>query len=313
MDELVSDSYLNEENLSAVEFTLPELEKVRFERDAEHPILKAAWVKLTSHDLIITGQTNKANTISSWNRFYDFMCSRGYLSITNTPVTIFNEFGVFVSDNADPYRITRPLFLAVEKYFESNAHTLSVEEYDYLRETINSFDLQRTTPAKKPTLSMMFEDCPFSDSELLVSLRLVCANIICIEQEVKDEILSDPCCEFLKELKPEELKKSSYYTSINSIAPAFKSFIGPVMEAIAVSDNDWAKECILTEFFNNGGHNFDLHTGNVTAVYDEFTSGRTRTKKRLITGIQKKEIQKKWLTLDLVLGRLAKDMAIQKS
>ena len=286
-------------NLVGLNFSIPELESVKITSNAEHPIFKAIWFRLTSHEFAQTSNKNREIVVKEANRLYDFMCLKEYHSIDTTPVTVFNEFGIYISATTDPYRVTRPIVLAVERYIQANSHKLSIEEFDFIVKATNEFDLQRTLPSKKPSLFMRFDDCPYSDADLLVSLRLVCANLICMEQEVKDKLLQHPACSLLRDIKNDNgVEKDKYkkpiYKAVSSTTHGFHKFIGPVMQAIALTDNDWAKECILTTFINNRNYDLVITTDNVTDIFKEFTSGMTRTEAKLpLSNKQIEEIKEK--------------------
>lgn len=257
------------------------LDKLEVPAETEHPILQAIWFKFYSKKFAKLGDGSVKIWVRGANKLYHFLTNRGYTAINTTPVTIFNEWAITLAqdkDSSKSYYQVRPFVTAVKDYFFAKGSLLSIDEYDFLNQVIQEFDIQRRSSKKKPPLSMMFSNCPYGDDELLVSLRLVCANIILLEQKAKDTILNQEYCRHFLEFECDSVSNPYYLQSFNSGSNECRTIMLPIFKAIFEENNEFAKECVLTEVFSNYNFDYCLNSSNVSDLYAEFIS----PKKKLI-------------------------------
>jgi hypothetical protein len=251
------------------------LAKLEVLADTEHPILQAVWFKFSSNKFAKLGDGSVSIWVKGANKLNHFLLSRGYTSIETTPVTVFNEWAIALAqdeDSSKSYNQVRPFVTAAEGYFFDKGSLLSVDEYDFLSQVIQEFDIQRRGSKKKPPLSMMFPNCPYGDDELLVSLRLVCANIILLEQKAKDSILNQEYCGHFLKFECDSVSRPYYLHSFHSGHNECRTLMLPIFKAISKENNELAKECVLTEVFSNQNFNYNLNTSNLGDLYAEFIS-----------------------------------------
>ncbi len=249
--------------------------------DTEHPLFKALWFRFQSKKFA----KNQDSTVKAWvrdtNRFVRFLESKGYTSIENTPITVFNEWGKLLNIKT-AYDTIIKFKSAADEYFCEKMSELGVDEFDFLSGAIEEFSIQKRASDKKLPLSMMFAKCPFADDELYISLRLVCANLILLEQQAKDSILSQESCKHYQEFDYDSVSKEEYAHSFSTKDSERRRLMGPVFEAITKENNEYAKEWILQEILSNPhrsgsqhsvklkkGFDNTLNTGNVNELYAE--------------------------------------------
>lgn len=251
------------------------LEKLEVSADTKHPILQAVWFKFNSKGFAKLSDGTVRNWVSGANKLNKFLVGKDYTSIDTTPMTIFNEWAIELAkgeESSKSYKQVRPFVIATEDYFFKRSSSLSVNEYDFLDRVIQEFDIQRRGSKKKPPLSMMFSNCPYGDDELLVSLRLVCANVILLEQKAKDSILNQECCDNFLEFEYDSVSKPYYLHSLNSGVEECRKLMHPIFEAIFEENNEFAKECVLTEVFSNNNFDYRLNSSKLGDLYTEFIS-----------------------------------------
>lgn len=251
------------------------LDKLEVSADTNHPILQAIWFKFSSKEFAKLGDGSVSIWVRGTNKLNKFLVDKGYTSIDTTPVTVFNEWAIALAqdeDSSKSYNQVRPFVTAVEAHFFAKGSLLSVDEYDFLDRVIQEFDIQRRGSKKKPPLSMMFSNCPYGDDELLVSLRLVCANIILLEQKAKDSILSQEYCEHFLKFDCDSVSKPYYLDSLNSGHNECRTIMLPIFKAIFEQKNEFAKECVLTEIFSNNNFHYCINSSNLGGLYAEFIS-----------------------------------------
>jgi hypothetical protein len=237
-------------NMKAVTTVSSRLKGLIMPVDTQHPLLKAVWFKFQSKAFAKSQNTTVKNWVQSTNRFVKFLKSKGYTSIDNTPVTVFNEWGKILNTKTAK-DVVHPFKSAADKYLQKKGSELNVAEYDFLSRAVQEFSLQRRSPDKKLPLSMMFADCPFADDELFSSLRLVCANLILLEQHAKDLILSQEWCEHYQALDCDSVSKAEHLHSFSSMHSECRELYRPVFEAITTGNNEYAKELVLLDIIYN--------------------------------------------------------------
>ncbi|NDV92794.1 hypothetical protein GTH32_16610 [Alteromonas sp. 345S023] len=267
---------------------------------SSHPTLKALWYKLKSTSFAEYSTANRKLLVSQYNRYYEFLQAHGYLSIEDSPITLFNEYGVFINreSGVKPYRLVNPIVLLSKTYLSDNAAQIETEEYDFLVRAIENFNLQRDQAEKKLTLAFLFEACPYTDVELLISLRLICAHIITTEYEAKKDLLHNNHLEKHIEKVFSQSKRNARSIDFGrydawSSSKQFKKIYEPVMRAIYESQSDIAKERLLTSIFLNRGIEDILDSDNIEEIYNNFITVRDtkrplRLSKRNIIDIKKR-------------------------
>lgn len=274
--------------------------------DTEHPLFKALWFKFQSKKFAKYQDKTTKVWVYNTNRFVRFLESKGYTSIENTPITVFNEWGKSLNIKT-AYDVVSPFKSAADEYFCEKMSELGVDEFDFLSGVIKEFSIQRRASDKKLPLSMMFAKCPFADDELYISLRLVCANLILLEQQAKDSILSQESCKHYQEFDCDSVSKEEYVHSFSSINQESRTLMCPVFEAITKGNNEYAKEWILQEILSNPYRNgsqhsvklkkeFDntLNTGNVNELYAELLAYKeNRLAKSRVSASDIEEIKEK--------------------
>lgn len=246
-----------------------------------HPTIRALWAKLKSTSFAEYSTASRKLMLSQYNRYYKFLQTNGYLSIEDTPITLFNEYGLFVNreSGVKPYKLVNPIVLLSKTYLSENAAQLDTEEYDFLVRAIENFNLQRDQEEKKLTLAFLFDNCPYTDVELLISLRLVCAHIIYIEYETKKDLLNTNNLEkhIINKYTQSKIEESRFdcgkYDTWSS-SKRFKNIYEPVMKAIYESQNKIAQERLLTSVLSNRGIELKLDSDNIEKIYKKFITVR---------------------------------------
>ncbi|NYR13717.1 hypothetical protein HC000_14775 [Pseudoalteromonas sp. MIP2626] len=272
------------------------LDDLEMPAGTKHPILQAVWFKFRSKGFAKLGDGSVKIWVRTANKLNRFLMNKGYTSINTTPVTVFNEWAIALAngiDSSKSYNQVRPFVTAVEGYFFSKGSLLSIDEYDFLNQVIQEFDIQRRGSKKKPPLSMIFSNCPYGDDELLVSLRLVCANIILLEQKAKDSILNQEYCEHFLEFESDSVSKPYYLHSFNSGSNECRTIMLPIFKAIFEENNEFAKECVLTEIFINNNFDYCLNSCNLGDLYTEFISPKKMLVESPLSSDEVEEIKNK--------------------
>ena len=84
--------------------------------DTEHPLFKALWFKFQSKKFAKYQDKTTKVWVYNTNRFVRFLESKGYTSIENTPITVFNEWGKLLNTKS-AYSTIIKFKSAADEYF----------------------------------------------------------------------------------------------------------------------------------------------------------------------------------------------------
>lgn len=248
--------------------------------DAQHPLLKAIWFHFHSKASKRLADSTFNGHVRNTNRFVNFLKDKGYTSIDNTPDTVFNEWGKQINTKSAYYSVQALMSMADKylKHLQGTCAEINIHQSDFLSRAVQKFSLQIRPSDKKLPLSQMFLNCPYPDDEMLLSLRLVAANLILLEQQTKDLILSQEGCGHYDSLDCREVSKTEYRRFFISYSAESREFYRPVFKSILTANIDYAKESILHEIIYNHStlssikgreFKFEIDASNVNELYDE--------------------------------------------
>jgi hypothetical protein len=147
--------------------------------------------------------------------FFKFVENKGWKKDSDVPVKVFDEFTQFVKNNTRGQgnsvgNTVKVAAKALKWYVDANKSAKAQNSERELVAKYLSFlpKFQRLDSNARPSLSEMFPECPYTDRELIRSLRLVCCWVILEYSSHRSELLEDKDVQKeLAKLKGKDLTK----------------------------------------------------------------------------------------------------------
>jgi hypothetical protein len=232
--------------------------------------------KLTLHLIIVKylssvifrsfSQGYKLAVCSDIELFFDFIDKKPYSADFDIPNDVLDEYVQYLreSTNKNSNSVSTSLFNTIRpmEWFAEQDDDESNSEYkEILRVYIaNAPHIPKSEPTSTPPLSKLFKDCPFSDTEIIKSLRLVCCWTLLQYSEQRKTLLKNDCVSDVAiQLKQGDawlppLSYASFGKEMADTAPDCLRQYEPLLKAVLESGDPVLQERLMQSI----PHPFDL-------------------------------------------------------
>jgi len=137
---------------------------------------------------------SRESIVNAIELFLRFLSNKNYLTDSQVPNKVYEEFILFIKKNTGKKgnsvgSAVKHAKNALEWYLNTDKITKDKNYSRLLREYLAHFpSFQRSPTNAHPSLSELFLDCPYSDTEIIKSLRLVCCWLL-LEYDRQRKIL----------------------------------------------------------------------------------------------------------------------------
>lgn len=178
-------------NKTLKEFSIPQGSKLKL-----HLVMIAYFNSVACKKLSVA---YRKNIVLASEKLLDFIEREGYQQDQDVPLTVFEKFTTYLKQNTSKIGYTvkdalNKVKLPIE-WAIKNPKMLGLTDTDIL--TFRQYILRiphipKGRNKKKPPLSALFEDCPFSDTQLIKSLRLVSCWTLLEYERHRNLLLQQP-------------------------------------------------------------------------------------------------------------------------
>ena len=143
-------------------------------------------------------EKSRQNIVGAIEIFLRFISDEDYQVDSDVPKNVYEEFTLYVKKNTDKKgnsvgSAVKYAKNAISWYLEDLEQTTVKDNYgSILRVYLAHFpDFQRSPTNAHPSLANLFPDCPYSDTEIIKSIRLVCCWLLLEHDRQRKVLLGD--------------------------------------------------------------------------------------------------------------------------